>query len=163
MRTDGESGPGKRSSKADSVDRSILREFLRDPWATQVALSDVAKVSRNTVRARFERYRDAHGFRSFDRTIDPAFLGYPLRAYIFTKVEQRELNQVAQALAEVPEVLEVSGVSGDIDLLVEVVAKDADDLYRVAGTILDIPGVERTSTGLVMRPLVPYRIKQLLE
>jgi len=33
----------------------------------------------------------------------------------------------------------------------ESVARDADDLYRIAGQILDLDGVEKTTTGLVMR------------
>lgn len=151
-----------RQPKADTVDRSILTAFLDDPWATQLAIGQKAKVSRNTVRARIQRYRESRSLHGFDQTIDPAFLGYSLRAYIFTTVRQRELDPVAGALAAIPEVLEVNGLSGEVDLLVEVVAQGADDLYRVAGSILDISGVERTSTGLVMRPLVPYRIHQLL-
>jgi DNA-binding Lrp family transcriptional regulator len=58
--------------------------------------------------------------------------------------------------------LEVHGLSGQTDLLVHVVATDADDLYRIAGQILASPGVERTDTALVMRELVGYRIAPLL-
>jgi DNA-binding Lrp family transcriptional regulator len=60
-------------------------------------------------------------------------------------------------------VLRVDGISGQTDLVVHVVAADADDLYRVAGQILAIPGVERTDTALVMRELVSYRITPLLQ
>lgn len=147
---------------ADDVDRKLLAALIRDPWASQVALGDAIGASRNTIRARIERYRRGRGFRGFGRTIDPAFIGFPLRAFIFTVVEQRRLRSAAESLAQIPEVLEVNGLSGDIDLLIEVAARDADDLYRIAGAILDTPGVERTSSGLVMRPLVPYRIGQLL-
>src|SRR5882757_801080 len=61
-----------------------------------------------------------------------------------------------------PAFVEVHGLSGDPDLLIQVVASDADDLYRIAGQILDIRGVRRTSTSLVMRQLVDYRLTQLL-
>ena len=44
----------------------------------------------------------------------------------------------------------------------QVVARDTEDLYRVAGQILTIDGVKRTNTGLVMGELVEYRIAQLL-
>ena len=54
------------------------------------------------------------------------------------------------------------GTSGEMDLLVQVVARDADDLYRVAGALLAIDGVERTSTSLVMRRLVDHRLDPLL-
>ena len=91
-----------------------------------------------------------------------AMLGYPLAAYITTQVTQRQLDEVAAALASIPEVLQVDGVSGGIDLLVHVVATDTDDLYRIAGQVLAIPGVERTNTDLVMRELVSYRLTPLL-
>ncbi|MDI2099610.1 Lrp/AsnC family transcriptional regulator [Ruicaihuangia caeni] len=151
------------SDRADRIDRRLLAAMLRHPLASQSGLADAVGVSRNTVRARLERYWRGRGLRGLDRAVDPAFLGFPLRAFVFTTVEQRRLASVSTALADIPEVLEVNGISGDVDLIVDVVARDADDLYRVAGAILGIPGVERTSTALVMRPLVPYRVKQLLD
>jgi DNA-binding Lrp family transcriptional regulator len=49
------------------------------------------------------------------------------------------------------------------DLLVRVAARDADDLYRIAGQLLATDGVERTTTSLVMRTLVEHRVTPLLE
>ena len=43
-------------------------------------------------------------------------------------------------MAAVPEVVEVLGMSGEMDLLMQVVARDADDLYRVAGALLGSTG-----------------------
>lgn len=65
---------------------------------------------------------------------------------------------MSEALAGIAEVVEVFGLSGETDLLVRVVAADAEDLYRVAGSILDIPGIDRTTTSLAMRELVPHRL-----
>lgn len=87
---------------------------------------------------------------------------YPLTAFVTVRVVQRELAAVAEALDRVPEVLEVHGMSGEEDLLLHVVARDADDLYRIAGQLLATPGVERTSTSLVMRSLVGFRTAPLL-
>jgi DNA-binding Lrp family transcriptional regulator len=72
---------------------------------------------------------------------------------------QRLVDEVAAALAGIPEVLQVRGISGQSDLMVRVVRADADDLYR----ILAVEGVERTATALLMRELVDYRIMPLLE
>ena len=57
----------------------------------------------------------------------------------------------------------VFGLSGASDLLVRIVAVDADDLYRIAGLLLDIPGVERTNMAIAMRELVTYRLTPVLE
>jgi DNA-binding Lrp family transcriptional regulator len=147
---------------ADRTDRERLRRLIRTPGATIVALAESAGLARNTVRARLSRYDEDGTLRSFQRRIAPAALGYPLSAYVLTRVTQRKLDQVGEALSEIPEVIEVLGLSGITDLMIQVVARDADDLYRVAGRILGVDGVKRTSTGLVMREMVPYRIQQLL-
>ncbi len=147
---------------ADPIDARLLRALRRDPRATTIALAEQIGVSRNTVQARLARLEARGALLPFDRRIDPAFLGYPMRAYVLTLVKQRLLDEVAAALTQVPEVVEVQGLSGTVDLLVEVVARDADDLYRIAGQILDIRGVRRTRTSLVMRGLVDYRLEQLI-
>lgn len=151
-----------RTGLADRTDRRLLRELIRAPAATIVALAEATGLARNTVRARLARYDQDGTVRSFQRRIDPGVLGYPLSAYIVTSVTQRKLDRVGESLAAIPEVVEVLGLSGITDLMIRVVARDADDLYRVAGRILDVDGVKRTTTGLVMREMVPYRIEQLL-
>jgi len=138
---------------ADPIDARLLMALRMDPRATTIALAEQIGVSRNTVQARLARLEARGALLPFDRRIDPAFLGYPMRAYVLTLVKQRLLDEVAAALTQVPEVVEVQGLSGTVDLLIEVVARDADDLYRIAGRILDIRGVRRTRTSLVMRGL----------
>jgi DNA-binding Lrp family transcriptional regulator len=150
-------------STADAVDARLLRALAGDPRASTVALADRIGVSRNTVQARLARWDDASVLASFERTITSDFLGYPLRAFVLTNVKQRRLGDVAAALARVPEVVEVHGLSGVADLLIQVVARDADDLYRVAGHILGIRGVKRTNTALVMRELVDFRLSPLID
>ncbi len=148
---------------ADAIDGRLLLALAADPRAASVALATQIGVSRNTVQARLARWDDNDVLTSFERTITPEFLGYPLRAFVLTNVKQRLLGEVAAALTRVPEVAEVQGLSGVADLLIQVVARDADDLYRVAGHILGIRGVKRTNTALVMRDLVNFRLTPLIE
>ncbi|MDT2005306.1 Lrp/AsnC family transcriptional regulator [Rhodococcus opacus] len=151
------------STTVDSLDAKILGALTEDPRATVIALADRTGLSRNTVQARLGKLERQGVLHSFERRIDPGALGYPLTAFILTSVTQRKLAPVADALDGIPEVVEVHGLSGATDLLIHVVARDADDLYRIAGRILDIDGVEQTTTSLVMRKLVDYRLTPLLE
>lgn len=146
----------------DEIDAALLRALIAHPEATNLALAETTGLARNTVRARLARYAAEQSLRSFDRRIDPAFLGFPLEAFILTTVKQRKLSAISVTLAEVPEVVQVHGLAGVADLLVHVVARDADDLYRIAGRILDIDGVKRTTTGLVMGEFVEHRLAQLI-
>lgn len=152
-----------RERLADGIDAALLRALIANPEATNLAIAETTGLARNTVRSRLAKYAQENSLHSFERRISPAFLGFPLSAYIVTRVTQRKLAAVGDALAEIPEVLEVNGLAGVSDLLVHVVARDADDLYRIAGQILHTDGVKRTNTGLVMRNLVEYRIAQLIE
>lgn len=149
--------------RADRIDARLLTELSDEPRATMMALADRTGLSRNTVQARLRRLDDSQALRSLERRIDPAVLGYPMAAYILTRVTQRKLDRVGVALDNIPEVLEVHGLSGIADLLIHVAARDADDLYRVAGNILNIKGVKRTTTALVMRDIVDYRVRPLLD
>jgi len=147
-------------NRLDATDARVLLELNAHPRATTVALAERLGLSRNTVQARVSRLEDRLG--AYENRVTPESLGYPLTAFVTTQVTQRRLDEVAANLEAVPEVLAVHGVSGRDDLLVQVVAADADDLYRVAGRILAVPGVERTHTALLMRQLVGYRVTPLL-
>jgi DNA-binding Lrp family transcriptional regulator len=147
----------------DATDARILLALIGQPRASALSLAERLGLSRNTVQSRLARLEQGSVLDSAERRIGPRPLGYPLTAFVTTRVTQRALDQVAGALSRVPEVLQVLGISGQVDLLVQLAAANADDLYRVAGQILAIPGVERTETALVMRELVPYRITPLLQ
>lgn len=146
----------------DAIDVALLRVLITDPRAAIVTIADATGLARNTVHARLNRWKDAGILQAVERQLDPRVLGLPLRAYVTTRVEQRALSAVSAALRDIAEVTAVDGISGEDDLLVHVVARDADDLYRIAGRILDIDGVERTRTALVMRELIAPRVEQLL-
>ncbi len=146
----------------DSIDARILLALKDDPRATAIALASTTQLSRNTVHARIAKLEEMGALRSFERRIDPTTLGYPMTAFILTRVTQQKLSRISAALEGIPEVVEVHGLGGVTDLLIHVVARDADDLYRVAGRILDIDGVDQTTTALVMRKFIDYRLTPLL-
>jgi DNA-binding Lrp family transcriptional regulator len=72
------------------------------------------------------------------------------------------LNEAIAALRNIPEVLECHAPAGDTDLLIRVVAKSPDDLYRVSEEIRLCPGIVRTSTSMFLREVIPYRTTGLL-
>jgi DNA-binding Lrp family transcriptional regulator len=115
------------------------------------------------VQARLARLESNDVLAPLDRRIRPEALGYRLGAYVTVTVVQRSLAEVSHALADIPEVIEVTGLSGVADLLVEVVARDADDLWRITEQLLAIEGVQRIDTALTMRRFVEHRLSPLLE
>jgi DNA-binding Lrp family transcriptional regulator len=146
----------------DATDARLLLALGEDPRASVMALSQRLGLARGTVQARLTRLEGAGVLAGFDRRIRPEALGYPLGAYITVTVVQRGLADVSDALAHIPEVLEVTGLSGVADLLVQVAARDADDLWRITEQVLAIPGVQRTDTALALRRFVDHRTEPLV-
>jgi DNA-binding Lrp family transcriptional regulator len=149
--------------EVDATDARLLLALAEDPRASVMALSQRLGLARNTVQARLARLEANDVLAPLDRRIRPEALGYRLGAYVTVQVTQRSLTEVSEALAEIPEVLEVIGLSGVADLLVHVVARDADDLWRVSEHLLAIPGVQRIDTALALRRFVDHRLGPLLE
>lgn len=147
----------------DATDTRLLSALAQDPRRTVVALAQKLGLSRNTVQARMSQLEKKHAFLSFERRINPVSLGYPLMAFISVHVQQQKLGSLAEELAAVPEILEGYGLTGSADLLLRVVALDAEDLFRINGKILACDGVERTDTALAMGELIPFRIQPLLD
>jgi DNA-binding Lrp family transcriptional regulator len=127
-------------TRLDRTDARLLLALCDAPRATGVQLATKLNLARNTVQARLARW-----------------------AFITAVVDQHRLEDVIAALETVTQVTQVTGLSGAADLLIGVVATDADDLYRVAGLVLAVPGVERTTMSVAMHEVVAYRTRPLLE
>ncbi|GAA4189137.1 Lrp/AsnC family transcriptional regulator [Microbacterium oryzae] len=147
----------------DHVDLELLAALSEDPRATVVALAERLRLSRNTVQARMARLERAGVFQSFERAISTEGLGFPLQAFLSIGVRQPDLPAIVDELRRIPEVVQVHGVSGQVDMLALVACRDARHLFDVDARILSIGGVERTETSLVMSEAIPYRVSGLME
>ncbi|GIT79554.1 AsnC family transcriptional regulator [Leifsonia sp. LS1] len=146
----------------DSTDRRILVALADDPRSTNVSLADRLGLSRNTVQARVAELERSGAFLSFERRIDVRAAGYPLAAYVTVHVQQQKLAAIVDRLSAIPEIVEAHGLSGASDLLLRVVSRDAEDLFRITGAIQSTEGVVRAETSLDMGELIPYRLRPLL-
>ena len=146
----------------DGTDARILLALSEDARLSGVELAQRLGLSRNTVQSRLARLESGQLLGSMDRRVQHRALGYPLTAFVAARVNQHRLQEIEAALTGIPEVVEVHGIAGGADIMIRVVAKNTDDLYRIAGVILASPGIERTELSLSMREMVPYRTAPLL-
>lgn len=152
----------KPKRELDGLDAEILLALVEEPDATTVALAQRLSVSRNTVQARLQKLNDGV-LESFQRRITPRALGYEVTAFMNASIRQGYDKQTMQKLAEIPEIIEIFATTGDADLRLTIATTSPEDLYRVNQLILDIPGIVRTSTAVVLREFLGYRTKPLLE
>jgi DNA-binding Lrp family transcriptional regulator len=147
----------------DALDARILLALDDDPDATSLALSQRLGIARNTLQARLRRLQGSGAIGQFSRRIDPAALGRGLVAFVSIALSQTAGELATEALAAVPEVVEMHAITGEADLLVRVVARDTADLHRITRRLLAIPAVERTSTVVSLFEEMPLRLRALLE
>jgi DNA-binding Lrp family transcriptional regulator len=157
-------------TKFDRSDARLLLALCETPRATGVQLAAALRMARNTVQSRLARWEDRRVLASMDRLISARDLGYALRAYISANVDQHRLEPIIIMLSDIPEVVEVTGLSGDGDLLIAVAAVDADDLWRLAGLILAIAPIENVTSvagsgldgvGIAGKLLAPWNTRLL--
>lgn len=146
----------------DATDARILLTLDRDPRATVAAIAQRLGLARGTVHSRLERLSGSDQLRASSSRIRPAALGRGVAASIQVEVDQHQIGAAIAGLERVPEVLECFAPAGATDLLLRVVARDPDDLYRVAEDVRLCPGIVRTSTSLFLREVIPYRIAPLV-
>lgn len=146
----------------DRIDLDLIDALSVEPRATVVALADKLGLSRNTVQARMTRLEQTGIFLSYERSLSPSVLGFPLQAFVSIGVRQTELPRIIAELARVPEIVQAHGLSGSVDILARVACRDARHLFDTDARILSIDGVERTETALAMGEVIPFRVGGLV-
>lgn len=147
----------------DATDRRILLALEDDPRLPVVLLATRLGLARGTVQSRLDRLTARGTLGPNSMRITPDALGRPIRAVVTAELDQTEFTAAMSTLSLIPEVLECAAISGESDLFLQVVARDADHLYEVGQQILSCPGIRRTDTSLVLRDLIPFRTTALLE
>lgn len=149
-------------SELDATDRRILQELDADARMPTAMIAMRLGLARGTVQTRLEKLTAGGYLRLHSARVTPAALGRPVAASVQVELDQHQIQAAIAALAGIPEVLECFAPAGNTDLLLRVVAKSPDDLYRVSEEIRLCPGIMRTSTSLFLREVIPYRVTGLL-
>lgn len=134
----------------DQIDLDIISYLQSDG---RMPFTDIAKsldISEGTVRNRVARLMREHVLQIVGM-VDPNRLGYDAPAVISISVQPPLLSQVAKTLSKFSEVSYLIMVSGDYDLLLEVLCKDRDHLaYFLNEKLLKVPGITNTQTSMVL-------------
>jgi len=146
----------------DGTDARILAALLQHPRATVMGLAGELRLARSTVQTRLARLEELGALSMENVHSIPTLAGYGVTAFMTIAVHQRDLESLRQALANIPEVIEAYGTTGDGDVMCRVVARSAEDLGRVNALVLNCVGVRRASTSVVIRPVLNHRLVPLL-
>ncbi len=155
---------GSRGAMAvDELDTRILRLLLEQPRTSVREYARLLGVARGTLQARLDRLEREGVITGTAPSLSPAALAHPVLAFVHIEVTQGHLDEVGEALAGVPEIVEAFSITGGGDLLTRVVARDNAHLEDVVQKLISLPGVVRTRSEVVLRERVPNRLLPLVE
>ena len=146
----------------DATDQRILKELDDAPRRPVALMADRLALARGTVQARLARIREEGRLRLHSTRIRPESLGYTTRAFVMVSVDQTTLDHSMSDLDALPEIIECVAVSGSDDIICQVIARDNAHLFEVTQHMMKIPGIQRTSTSIVLQEYIELRMAQLL-
>jgi DNA-binding Lrp family transcriptional regulator len=139
----------------DPLDEAILRELAVDARASYADIGAVVSLSAPAVKRRVDRLRERGVVRGFTIRLDPAALGWETEAYVELFCSGSTSPSTMRAAVERhPEVISASTVTGDVDLLLHVRARDMRHLEQVVERLNAEPFVARTRSTIVLSALV---------
>jgi DNA-binding Lrp family transcriptional regulator len=154
--------PEPLMSPIDATDARILALLDEVPRATVQYVAERLGIARGTAHSHLNRLFEGGHLGPVSARLRPAGVARPLRALVTAEVDQANFDGLLDALGRIPEVVECLAISGQSDLQIEILAEDADDVYRITQRIMECRGIRRTATSLVLRELIPRRMSQLL-
>jgi Lrp/AsnC family transcriptional regulator, leucine-responsive regulatory protein len=142
--------PPVAAVEVDDLDFALLGALASDARRSQRALARVVGISPPAIAGRLARLERAGVIRGYRADINWAALGCPVVVYLaVSSVPGQGLGPVIRAISELPEIQEMSVVTGGPDLLVrQRVSGHAHLRSLLLDTIFKIPGVQRTEVFL---------------
>ncbi|HLI02529.1 MAG TPA: Lrp/AsnC family transcriptional regulator [Acidimicrobiales bacterium] len=151
-----------QSYTLDSVDERLIAALASFPRAGVLQLAREVGVARNTVQAHLDRLLAEGVITGFGPELDLRRLGYGVSAFVSLEITQGRSHDVDEHLLDIPEVVEAYMTTGPSDLLCRVVARDNDHLGQVINLILEIPGIARTTTALILATRIAPRSRHVI-
>jgi len=111
----------------DRIDRKIIRELQLDGRSTNIELASRVCLSPSQCLRRTRRLEETGVIRGYMAVIDHHKMGYLVQAYVLITVTSQidgARDKVMDFLMGKEEVLSIHGVAGNVDMIIELQARD---------------------------------------
>ncbi len=144
----------KEEASLDRIDRKILRVLQAEGRITNNELSQRVALSPSACLARVRRLEQAGIIQGYHARLDPFRLDIGLVLFAEIVLEGRdrdEQKKFESAIQALPQVVEASHVSGDVDYILKVVVANMPEWNRLrAELVAGDHGVRRVTTHVLM-------------
>jgi Lrp/AsnC family leucine-responsive transcriptional regulator len=144
----------------DETDRKILDILVRNGRATHTDIGRDVGLSPHAIADRIRRLEQRSVITGFTAIVNAGALGRGLEALVDARLQTATApDQFERVALGLPNVQEVSFVTGRFDYQVRVACDDADDLDRTVRALRQRAGAAVTETRIVLRSQTsPMRI-----
>ncbi|WP_246004135.1 Lrp/AsnC family transcriptional regulator [Nocardioides marmoriginsengisoli] len=133
----------------DDIDKAIIRALQVDGRMAYSKLGPEVGLSRAAARQRVHRLIDG-GVIEVVAVSEPLKMGFNVQAMVGIQVDG-DVRAVSDALVKVEEIVYVILASGRFDVIVEVICKDAPQLFDIVNDVIrEAPGVRSTEVFTYM-------------
>ena len=141
--------------RPDAVDERILRLLVTNARATWREIGLVVGLSANAVAQRVRRLELDGWVRGYTALLDPALDGAHASAVVLLRTATDvDAEAVEQAMAAMPEVVEVLDVAGPVDYHVTLRFGGPQQLYDAVNRLRALDGVTGIETRTVLRQVL---------
>jgi Lrp/AsnC family transcriptional regulator, leucine-responsive regulatory protein len=145
----------------DEFDRGIIAALQDDARMPVASIADRVALSATPVSRRIKRLEDDGLIQGYAAVLDARKLGFELNAYVLINLETHSdanIGNFESAIQANPYVIACHAVTGDMDYLVHVIARDVEHLSAITlKTLLRIPGVRDVKSIIVLETVKQSR------
>lgn len=135
----------RRPARLDRVDMRILEILAEDARASQREIARQLEMSPSAIGERIAAMTESGVLRGYTIDVDWGLIGRGLQVYIAVSAVEGRLGDVAAYLTKLPEVEEVSFITGDDDIIAKVRFRDHEHFRQFIVTeIWEESGINNT-------------------
>jgi Lrp/AsnC family transcriptional regulator, leucine-responsive regulatory protein len=141
----------------DDIDLTLLTQLQADADRTNVELARMVGLSPAATLHRVRRLKETGVIRVIAARLDPAAAGFPLQLYVGATLgrhDPRASRAFEEQVRALPQVIAADNVTGEMDYLLTIVARDVTELQRVLAA-LATRGAQRLVTYLRLEEVKP--------
>ena len=141
----------------NEIDLLLLSELQQDADRTNLELARLIGLSPAATLHRVRRLKESGVIRVISAQLDPAAAGFPLQMYVAATLgrhDPRSTRIFEDHLRAVPQIISADNVTGEMDYLLSVVARNVMELREVLAA-LSPRGGQRLVTYLRLEEIKP--------
>ena len=151
-------------AKIDNLDLTILSELTEDASISVPRLSKKINVNSSVVYSRIKRLIKRKLIERFTIVVNDKELGYTVKSLTGLNMDSKQRDNVIEELFNIPEVREISEVTGRFDILVTMYAKTLDEMHQLLSENLGtINGIVSSESFIEMKRRtkpMPYKLQK---